>query len=120
MKRIKILEADAILSNQKIANVEKLLRVSRESNYKRLRHLKHVATFAKISAAWKAAECASRIRAKASTKLQVARNMFHDDAYRLQQEHNHACQQAVLDESRHLEGLTAKHGATFKRNTLRS
>jgi len=47
MKRIKILEADAVLFGQKIANVEELLRASRESNYRRLRHLKRAVNIRK-------------------------------------------------------------------------
>jgi hypothetical protein len=54
MKCIKILEADAVLFNHKIANVEELLRVSLESNYRRLRRLKRGATFARTCAARKA------------------------------------------------------------------
>ncbi len=42
--------------------------------------------------------------------------MFRDDVSRLQREHDDAYQQAVLDESRRLEGLIAKHRASIKEN----
>jgi len=74
-ERIKLLEADAILSNQRLSDVEELLRVSREVNLRRLRLAKRSEALAKTSAARKAAECAKRIRAKATTSLKVARNM---------------------------------------------
>ena len=62
-ERIKLLEADAILSNQRLSDVEELLRVSREVNFRRLRLAKRSEALAKTSAARKAAECAKRIRA---------------------------------------------------------
>jgi hypothetical protein len=67
MQHIKSLEADAILSNQKIAEVEELLRISRELNYRRLRKARRKVALAKTSAAKKAAEVAKRIRDKAAT-----------------------------------------------------
>ncbi len=59
-------------------------------------------------------ECAKRIRSKATTSLHVARKMFREDVYRLQREYGYACQQAVLDENRRLEGLIATHMAAVK------
>ena len=103
MNSIKKFGGEAILSNQKIAEVEELLRVSHESNYRRMRYLKRAVTFARTSAARKAAECASCIREKAATSLQIARKMHRDDVLRRQREHDDACQQVVLNESRRLE-----------------
>ncbi len=47
--RIKIFTPDAIFSNQKIADTEDLLRVSREFNYQRMRRLNHAPIFARTS-----------------------------------------------------------------------
>ena len=114
MKRIIIIEADTVLFNMKISNVEELLRVSRESRYRRLRHLKRAAIFARTSAARKAAECAKPIHSKTTTSLQVARKIFREDVYRLHREHDDDCQQAMIDETRRLEGPIASCVAAIK------
>ena len=119
MQRIKSLEADAILSNQKIADVEDLLHISRELNYRRLRKAKRKAMLAKTSAAKKATQVAKRIREKVATSLQIARNKHRAYVHRRQREHEEACQRNGLEESQRLDSLIATREATIN-NKLHS
>ena len=112
-ERIKLLEADAILSNQRLADVEELLHVSRGVNIRRLRLAKRGEALAKTSATRKAAECAKRIRAKAATSLQVVRNMHREEVTRRQRELDDACRRNMENEVKRMHELNAMHEAAI-------
>ncbi len=89
------------------------MRVARELNYQRLRVARRAALFAKSSASRKATEVANRIRGKAATSLQIARNIHRDVVSRLKREHDDACQAAVQNEIKRLEGLQVAQEAAL-------
>jgi hypothetical protein len=78
-----------------------------------LRLAKRAATLAKTSAARKATECANRIRAKAATTLQVARNIHREEVARRRREHDEACRRTMESKVQRLHDRNAIHEAAI-------